>query len=158
MGFFFTYINRTACFPSEWNETINIPLYKNTGNRFSTANCTPVALLNTLCKLCAKYLCLKLLSWIQSENILAEDQVGFRGDCSTLDCCLVLYYLAEKYTSLPKGTFLQAFVDFNSAFEQILTERLWQKHQESSMDKRLLVLIQTLYLTESQMFPLEAAF
>lgn len=89
------------------------------------------------------------MNWIQSENILAEDQVGFRGDRSILDCCLVLYYLAEKYTSLPKGIFLQAFVDFNSTFDLISTERLWQKLQESSMDKRLLVLIQTLYSNTS---------
>lgn len=71
--------------------------------------------------------------------------MGFRGDHSALDNCLVLHCLTEKYTSLSKGTIFFNLCGF----------------QESPVYKRLFPLIQTLilpylHLIEAQMLLLGA--
>lgn len=53
--------------------------------------------------------------------------------------------IIQPQTSFSPKTLFAVFVDFESAFDLIPRKRLWQKLQESSMVKRLLLLIQTLY-------------
>lgn len=53
---------------------------------FDPASYRSSSLLSTINKLYAKYIYLKLLDWVQSkQNILAEEQAGFRGEGSNLD-------------------------------------------------------------------------
>ncbi|KAG8128737.1 hypothetical protein E2320_015537, partial [Naja naja] len=44
---------------------------------------------------------------------------GFRKDQSTIDHCLALHPLTEKYTCSPKIFLFAVFVDFKSAFDLI---------------------------------------
>ncbi|KAG8128239.1 hypothetical protein E2320_015098 [Naja naja] len=70
----FIYINSAAHFLAKWNEAIVILFHKNKG----------VCLILPVTDL--------LLDWIQSKKkILAEEQVGFRGEGSTLDYSLWSY-------------------------------------------------------------------
>lgn len=38
---------------------------------------------------------LKLLDWVQSENVLNEKQMGFKGDCSNLDQLTGLVFVQQ---------------------------------------------------------------
>ena len=140
----FTWIDKTACFPEDWGLAIVVPIYKR-GNRGDPANYRPISLLNTISKLYARHLLGKLQDWLLDENILAEEQAGFRLGRSTIDQGLILHHLASKYSALKGGALYAAFIDFKSAFDLIPRERLWTKFEITSIDKRLLLLMRRLH-------------
>lgn len=94
-------------------------------------------------KLYSVYLLKKLLDWMESEPLLGHEQIGFRWGSLEYSHCLVLYLLAEKYSSF-KNIYIDnfywpqeglQFYHLPQTVEQILI----------TMDKRLLGLIQQLY-------------
>ena len=100
-----------------------------------------VSLLSILGKLYARYRNNRLITWIEEEDILGNEQAGFRKNCSTFDHCIVLNHLAEKYMGCHGNGLFAAFIDLKSAFDSIPRGKLWEKFYSSSIDKRLLYLI-----------------
>ena len=140
----FTYIDQTGVIPEEWGLAIVIPIYKK-NSRSDPNNYRPISLINTICKLYTKHLCVKLCDWLEQKQILEVEQGGFTRGRSTLDHCLVLDYLVQKYVSQAKGTLFAAFVDLKAAFDSVDRERLWEKLAITTIDKRLLFLMFKLY-------------
>ena len=140
----FTYIDQTAQIPYDWGLAIIIPIFKK-GLRSEPSNYRPISLLNVISKLYAKHLCLKLCNWLDQENILEDEQAGFRSGRSSMDHCLILQYLIHKYVTTAKGSLYVAFIDLKAAFDTIPRNQLWAKLANSSIDKRLLHLMVMLH-------------
>uniref|UniRef100_A0A803TV69 ribonuclease H n=1 Tax=Anolis carolinensis TaxID=28377 RepID=A0A803TV69_ANOCA len=140
----FTHINRTALIPAPWSKSIIIPIYKK-GDKNDPANYRPISLLSVVGKLYSRHLYNRLLDWLDSEKIIGEEQAGFRKGRSTIDHCIVLNHLAEKYQKRPYKGLYTAFIDLKAAFDSVPRNLLWQKLQETTIDKRLLWLIKSLY-------------
>lgn len=83
-------------------------------------NYWPISLLSTISKVYAPFLHSKLLSWIKSEAIIYPEQAGFRRGVSALDHCLIIYHLADKFSSCSGGCLYVAFMDLRAAFIQPL--------------------------------------
>ena len=132
LAHWFTHINH---FPVCWSEALVQPAFKN-GEE---------CLLSLVAKLYASSLNQKLGSWIGDQNILGNEQTGFRKDQSTIDHCILLSHLAEKYmTSYGNGLFT-AFIYLKSAFDSIPRDKLWIKLCNTPISKRLLYLIKCLH-------------
>ncbi|XP_061447693.1 vomeronasal type-2 receptor 26-like [Rhineura floridana] len=76
------------------------------GLKNDPSNYRPISLLSIVGKMHASYLGSKLKLWVSANNILGEEQIGFKSGCSILDHCLVLAQLAYKY-SKPRGDLLE---------------------------------------------------
>ena len=140
----FTYIDQNAHMPSEWGTAIIIPIYKK-GKKDNPANYRPISLQPIISKLYARHLSWKLIDWMDSESVLADEQAGFRSGRSTQDHALILRHLVDKYTKKPRGSLFAAFIDLRSAFDLISRDRLWSKLESSSIDRRLLLLMYKLH-------------
>uniref|UniRef100_A0A803T0U9 ribonuclease H n=1 Tax=Anolis carolinensis TaxID=28377 RepID=A0A803T0U9_ANOCA len=141
----FTCIDKYGQIPKDWGMAVIVPIYKRKGRQDDPANYRPISLLNTISKIYTRHLYWKLLDWMEQENILAEEQAGFREGRSTIDQCIVLQHLIEKYTSQRTSSLYAAFIDFRAAFDSISRIKLWEKLGSTSIDKRLLQLIRSLH-------------
>lgn len=78
---------------------------------------------------------------MSTSNLPGKEQIGFRPNHSTIDHCMVLAFLAEKYTHFQGGKLYVAFIDLCKAFDSIDRQLLWMKLQNWGIDQRLLFLL-----------------
>lgn len=140
----FTLIDKYGTIPEIWLRSIIIPIFKN-GDPKEPRNYRPISLLSVIGKIYAKHLLSKLLTWMKNLNLPGKEQIGFSKGCSTLDHCLILMHLVEKYRSQRQSKIYAAFVDFRGAFDSIDRPKLWRKLAELKIDQRLLILMQNLH-------------
>ena len=76
-------------------------MYKNKGLLSDPNNHRGITLLRCTCKLCTACINKTLSDYVQ-EDILGEEQAGFRHGCSTLDHIFVLQTIIELYHSVYK--------------------------------------------------------
>ncbi|CAI5789867.1 Hypothetical predicted protein [Podarcis lilfordi] len=140
----FTVVNDSGKVPYSWKHAIVVPVFKR-GHPNVPSNYRPISLLSITGKLYARFLSSKLTTFLNEHNILSEAQAAFRENHSTTDHCLMLSFLAEKYTMPLQGKLFVAFMDLKSAFDSIPRSQLWSKLSLILQDKRLLFLIKALY-------------
>ena len=104
-------------YPTAWTSAIIIPIHKS-GNKNDPDNYRGVSLLSILGKVFAHILN-KGLSWWQEENKIAEEQIGFRTEYSTMYNVFVLYAIVQRYLTKKSGKVYVCFVDFKKAFDTI---------------------------------------
>lgn len=136
----FSYIDKTTEIPKDWGLAIIVPIFKK-GNPSDPSNYRPISLLNVICKLYTKHLCLKLWEWLDHNNLLEIEQAGFTSGRSTIDHCLVLDYFVYKYAKYWKKSLYAAFVDLKAAFDSVSRSRLWAKLANMGINRRLLLLM-----------------
>ena len=110
----FKAILETGNIPTDWVLIgIIIPIYKNKGINLDPENYRPITLLSCLRKLFTSILNNRLSKYIDENNILSENQSGFRKDYSTLDNIFSLYSLLEYHKSKKKKLYC-CFIDFTN--------------------------------------------
>lgn len=87
-----------------WTRAIVVPIHKK-GDPYLTGNYYSIILLSIVGKLYARFYARldKLSSWMNDQNILDKEQIGFCADRSIFDHCITLVHLAEMCTKLSKG-------------------------------------------------------
>ena len=122
--------------PESWKSQIVIPILKPGKNPSDPNSYRPIALSSTLAKIC-EHLLKNRLEWIvESRNILAPSQFGFRKGLSTIDSLSIL--TTDIRLSFAKGEYLVAvFLDIASAYDNVLLPLLRQKMQQLSIPARL---------------------
>ena len=78
------------------------------------------------------------------ENIIGEEQTGFRKGRSTIDAVFTLQQLIEKRREYNLSTYI-AFVDFDKAFDRVSREKLWEIMFLRGYPPHLIRTIQSLY-------------
>ena len=81
----FNLIFETGCIPRKWSEGLIIPIYKNKGDPTEPLNYRPITLLSCISKLFTSVLNSRITHFLEEENILRENQAGFRQHYSTID-------------------------------------------------------------------------
>ena len=114
----FNAILETGNIPSDWLTGIIIPIYKNKGSKLDPGNYRPITLLSCLGKLFTSILNNRLNKFIDENNILLENQSGFRKEYSTLDNIFSLFSLLEYHKSKNKKLYC-CFIDFTKAFDNV---------------------------------------
>lgn len=57
--------------------------------------------------------------WLEQDSFLAEEPAVFWEGHSSIDQCLMLQHLIEKYCSSSTSSLDSVFIDFKSAFDSI---------------------------------------
>lgn len=104
-------------FPSEMKIAKVLPLFKS-GDKHSFTNYRPVSLLPQFSKILEKLFNLRLLNFIEKNNLLSNSQYGFRQNRST---SLALIDLVEEITNcIENNKFsIGIFIDLQKAFDTI---------------------------------------
>lgn len=131
--------------PKTWREGIITPVYKK-GNRDDPANYRAIVIGSNLGKLYGTILNNRLIKFMDSRNLIPDNQIGYRKRFRTADHILTLKTLIDKCFSGGPGSKLYCcFIDFKNAFPSVSRPLLFYKLMESGIGGKFLRSIQSMY-------------
>jgi len=105
----------SGVFPTELKLTKVVPIHKS-GNENDPGNYRPIAITPVFSKIFEKLVAKQLLFFLSKNNIITDDQFGFREGCSTTDAIFrVISSILETFED--GGVSVAAFVDLSKAFD-----------------------------------------
>ena len=122
----FNCVLQTGIIPLSWLEGTIIPIFKNKGSPTEPSNYRPITLLSCMGKLFTSILNQRLNTFLELNNILEENQAGFRKGYSCADHIFTLHALIEIIKKRKQKLFC-AFIDFSQAFDKVWRAGLWHK-------------------------------
>jgi len=109
------YIWRSERMPNDWNKSIIYPIYKK-GEKYERSNYRGISLLNTAHKILATVINNRLTTY--AEDLLSQEQNGFRRNRSTTDNIFIMGQVLEKCYECNIEMHV-LYIDFKQAFESI---------------------------------------
>ena len=135
--------------PSEWNKGIVRPIAKADATDPRDPLCyRGICLLSIPCKVYADILNTRFSNWIDENNIVVDEQNGFRRNRSCLEHIYALYSVINKRKLQKQSTYV-CFVDAKKAFDTVQRDCLWYKLISLGVKGKILNAVQSLY-TEVQ--------
>ena len=117
----------TGLIPDIWKKGIINPIPKSsTADRRDPLNYRGITLTSSVYKLYCNILNDRLSKWENSNNILLDNQNGFRKNRSTVDHVMTITSIIETRKLNKKNTFA-AFIDFRKAYDNINRNLLFEK-------------------------------
>lgn len=140
----FNMILEKGVVPNQWLEGIIIPIYKNKGNSLDPGNYRPITLLSCLGKLFTSILSNRLNTFLENNDLLNENQAGFRKNYATVDHIFTLNSVIELLRFQKKKIFT-AFIDFSKAFDSVWRVGLLRKLIENGITGKFFKIIKNMY-------------
>lgn len=140
----FNTIFDTGTLPEAWLEGKIRPIYKNKGDKSDPENYRPITILSCLSKLFTAVLNTRLTKFLDTYELLNENQAGFRKGYSTVDHIFALNSLIELFRSTKKKLYC-TFIDFSKAFDSVWRIGLWKKMLGSSINGKFLRIVHNMY-------------
>ena len=139
----------TTCFehnvtPDDWNRIIISPIPKKGKDVQCPLNYRGISIISTVAKLFSYIMNKSLTKLVEQNNLLAEEQNGFRKKRSCLDHLFVLCTIIRnrKKQNLPTYT---CFIDLSRAFDSIKHSLLWYKIVNSGVHGKFYNMLRTIY-------------
>ena len=130
-------------FPENWRESILLPIHKK-GDPQNPDNYRGISLTSILSKVFTSILTHRLQNWAEINDIIVEEQAGFRRGYSTTDNIFVLQSLIHRNLSRKRKLYA-AFVDFKKAFDTVNRAVLWDILSSYGINGRMLGMLQAIY-------------
>ena len=86
----------------------------------------------------------RLTAWTDTQEIITDDQAGFRKGYSTVDNAFVLHSVIHRHLNKSKKVYA-AFIDFRKAFDSVKRETLWNVLQKNGINGKMLTMIKSIY-------------
>jgi len=110
---------RSEKMPNEWNKSIACLIYKK-GEKSECSNYSGISLLNTVHKILATAINNSLKSY--TEDLLSQEQNGFRRKWSTMDNIFIMRQILEKRYEY-NIEMHELFIDIKQAFYSVETKK-----------------------------------
>ncbi|XP_071950032.1 uncharacterized protein [Antedon mediterranea] len=126
---FFNLTVQKGILPKQWKDANVVPIFKRNGKpKDEMKSYRPVSLTPIICKIIEKLLCYRLREYLEYNNILSENQFGFRQMYSTeLLLSKVFHSWAQSLELKGCKNIDIIFFDFSSAFDKVSHKRLIKK-------------------------------
>ena len=142
----FNVILRTGIFPTNWCLSFISPIYKNKGLRNDPNNYRGISLISCLGKLFTALINERLTKFVNENNIIGEEQAGFRSGYSTYDHIFTLHAIIDLYLNkFNRRRLYCAFIDYQKAFDLVDRASLWTKLLSYNINGKIMNLIYNLY-------------
>ena len=132
---------KTGVWPTPWTQSLVITLPKK-GDLQQCQNYRTISLISHPSKVMLKVILNRLKP--QAEEIIAEEQAGFRAGRSTTEQIFNLNILCEKYLQHQQELH-HVFIDFKKAFDRVWHAALWATMRKYNISENLVKTIQQLY-------------
>ena len=129
--------------PTEWRQSIIIPIWKRKGDRRECSQYSGIGLLSQPSKVFARILEKRIRYIVEPQ--LSENQFGFRKNKGCSDAIFILRQLQEKHIEWNKPLYM-AFIDQERAFDRVVRAELWKCLAERGIFGDLLRAIPSLYI------------
>ena len=131
--------------PNEWNTGIIKPIPKSDASDPRNPLCyRGICLISIPCKIYADVLNQRLSNWIENNNIVEDEQNGFRQKRSCLEHIYALYSVINKRKQEKQSTYI-CFVDAKKAFDTVQRDCLWYKLMSVGIKGKILNALQSFY-------------
>ncbi|UYV63672.1 hypothetical protein LAZ67_2005279 [Cordylochernes scorpioides] len=137
-------ILRSAVFPFFFSKSIIHPIFKN-GDSDNPSNYRGISLLSNFAKLFIAILRFHLVKWIETNDIIPENQAGFRSAHSCQDHIFILTSVIQLALRKKRGKCYSFFVDLKKAFDTVPHALLWTKLVKIGLNHRFVNLIKCYY-------------
>ena len=131
----------TKQWPKEWTQSLVIPLPKK-GNLKQCQNYRTISLISHPSKILLKVILKRLKS--KAEELLAEEQAGFRAGRSTTEQIFNSRLIIEKHLQHQRDLF-HNFIDFRKAFDRVWHDGLWWVLRSFNVEEGLVRIMEALY-------------
>ena len=121
----------------------DIPIYKG-GGTSDPSNYRGIAISSCFSKLFSRILFNRIDSYIEDNNVIGHEQIGFRKNCCTSDHILTLKTLTEKAFKSSKYLFA-CFIDLSKAFDTINRRALFHKLYKFNVRGHFLNILKQMY-------------
>ena len=127
--------------PSEWKKAIIIPIHKKKDNM----DCNNYRGISLLCHSSKIYTSI-ILHRIRrrTDEILGEEQAGFRAGRSTIDQIFTLRQMAERCTEYNQDLFT-CYIDFKKAFDSVWRTGLWRVMRSLRYPEKIIRILEDMY-------------
>ena len=133
--------------PTDWSKSLIVPIYKRKGSLDNPNNYRPIALLNIILKIFTRILCRRLTHWVELNQILPEEQNGFRAQRSCEQHIFSFYSLATLTVSKPKGKLFTTFMDLEKAFDSVSWPILFSKLAFVGISNKFINILKAIYFS-----------
>lgn len=130
--------------PKLWSKSKLHLLYKK-GDKKDPDNYRGISLLNTMAKLFTGILASRLMLWAESENLIPEEQAGFREGRGCVDQIFTLAALININLRQEGSYIYAAFIDFKKAFDSIKHNLLWEKLFSIGVGGKIIRIMKEIY-------------
>lgn len=131
-------------FPEDWSVSTISPIPK-TGDKSKPNNYRGISLQPVVSKIFTNILNKRLIEWSNENDVIGEEQAGYRKSYSTVDNLFCLQTVVTKYLRNKGGRFYAAFVDFEKAFDRVDRNALWNKLQMLKVSSKMSKMLQSIY-------------
>ena len=139
----FNFIFDKGIFPRLWNESLIVPIHKK-GDKLDPSNYRGISITSNLGKLFNKVMCARLTKFVDDNNIISENQIGFKEKCRTADHIFTLKSITDIYKKKKKKVYA-AFIDLKKAFDTIWRTGLFYILLQKRVPPKLLRIIYSMY-------------
>ena len=134
--------------PKGWKEAEVIPIFKK-GARSDPNNYRPVSLTATCCKIMETVSRDSLLSYLENNNLISDNQHGFRPNRSCITQLLEVIH--DWSQALDKASCIEViYLDYSKAFDSVPHERLVAKLGSYGIDLKVQRWIRNFLLDRTQ--------
>jgi hypothetical protein len=136
---------RLGCIPDLWRLSIIHPIPKGaTMDPRDPLSYRGISLTSSAYKLYCAILSNRLNKWCDFNNIIFDEQNGFRKDRSCLDHLSTFYLIGDSRLKQKRQTYV-AFIDFSKAYDNIPLAYLWHKLHAYGIHDKMLYALKSLY-------------
>ena len=140
----FNLILKTGIVPSIWTVGVIKPIFKQKGSTADPNNYRGITILSCFGKLFTSVLNERLKDFISVNNLLGNEQAGFRSGFSTVDHIFTLYGMIDILLG-KKARLHCAFLDYEKAFDKVDRAFLWEKLLSFGIQGKILNVVKNLY-------------
>ncbi|MES9881007.1 MAG: reverse transcriptase family protein [Sedimenticola sp.] len=140
-----SYCFQSGTVPADWARGLIKPIPKpDSKDPRDPLGYRGITLISIPCKIYADVLNVRVTKWLETHNILTDEQNGFRRKRSCNEHMYTLYTLINKRKFQKRSTFV-CFVDAKKAFDRVQRDCLWYKLFSIGIHGKILNAIQSLY-------------
>ena len=140
----FAYCFKFGITPDQWFDSIITPIYKPGKPKNEPLSHRGISLMSSTAKIFTSILNNRIKIYLESNQLLAEEQNGFRSGRSCQDHIFTLTTLLCNRMNDKKPTYT-CFVDFSKAFNCVNHELLWSTIRRFGINGRMYKVIQYMY-------------
>ena len=133
-----------AIYPTPWTHNFLKAIFKK-GDKENPGNYRGLAIGAAAAKLFSLILLGRLEAFVEDNDILSNNQIGFRKSYRTADHVYVLKTLVEKSVTRKGKKLYAAFIDFRKAYDTVNRTKLLKILSTIGIGRKLLLNIQSLY-------------
>ena len=139
----FNLIFSNGSFPRKWNESI-ITLIHKKGSKHDPNNYRGIFLTSNLGKLFKRVIYNRLLKFVNENDLICENQIGFKEQARTSDHNFTLKSLIDNAKANKRKVFA-SFIDLRKALDTLWREGLLYKLIMSGIPAKLFQIIKSMY-------------